>query len=518
MKKIKLVISFLALINLSLGTTVQAANNDVGLKEAFETLSKKNKLMDVWLEAREAFSQSERQAVDLFMLMNENLAMPKIEVLPTKQTDGSESYRVILNVNSKTISLEMKQDERFLFQLNGKNVSATDAVSISALVKIIKANEKNNSLNLSKINYGLGTKTLSSMSLEEKAKYILYVRRLVEAAQKVQMAHLPSTKTSSLKLEILKQLIGACAEAADDAAPQCLSKLGYISKMTPEKNCLEPLKPLSESVVLSNVQCFNKVDSLCNPLLYGLSQANNGSGLCLSSSEINTTTCAQKFKSDFAAKEQQNTVQRIVASLKTLKLQDGKTLAESDQLDGLLKDMLQSVNKSVAICKYAYEKDPKNRSVNCAELSDRLAAYNKFLIEKKREAVVASTPAPKPTEAQQPTKAPVEEAKGVKTNNKIEECSIWCSMTKFMKSDYGLIAGTVIGTAATIKLICATKNHILGLCNRKNSSTAASSTPPKNILPAPLFGISAEGSNPFSTDNSKTIMAPTAPQFSGGVQ
>lgn len=120
MKKIKLVISFLALINLSLGTTVQAANNDVGLKEAFETLSKKNKLMDVWLEAREAFSQSERQAVDLFMLMNENLAMPKIEVLPTKQTDGSESYRVILNVNSKTISLEMKQDERFLFQLNGK--------------------------------------------------------------------------------------------------------------------------------------------------------------------------------------------------------------------------------------------------------------------------------------------------------------------------------------------------------------------------------------------------------------
>ena len=361
------------------------------------------------------------------------------------------------------------------------------------------------------------------MSLEEKAKYILYVRRLVEAAQKVQMAQLPSAKTSSLKLEILKQLIGACAEAdikrdSYESLPQCLSKLGYISKMTPEKNCLEPLKPLSDNVVLSNVQCFNKADSLCNPLLYGLSQANNGSGLCLSSDELNTTTCAQKFKSDFAAKEQQNTVQRIVASLKTLKLQDGKTLAESDQLEGVLKDMLQSVNKSVAICKYAYEKDPKNSSTNCAELSDRLAAYNKFLIEKKREAVVASTPAPKPTEAQTPAKAPVEEAVGVKTGNKIEDCSIWCSMTKFMKSDYGLIAGTVIGTAATIKLICATKNHILGLCNRKNSSTAASSTPPKNILPAPLFGISAEGSNPFSTDNSKTIMAPTAPQFSGGVQ
>jgi hypothetical protein len=160
------------------------------------------------------------------------------------------------------------------------------------------------------------------------------------------------------------------------------------------------------------------------------------------------------------------------------------------------------VAKAISICGEAYNKDSSQMPSQCKELGDRQTAFNNFLMKAKVAAKASESPAPaeKPAAGKKdeaPKKAPVREAAGQPTYQKITECDIWCSMKKAATSTWGVAAGTVLATYTVCRLTkaCGTKKVV----QSSTSTTSSSST-----------GVS------FS-DLYQAPAAPSAPQYTGGV-
>lgn len=518
MSKMKLMVALISVLNWGVGQNTLAKAQGIQEKKSVEEqasqeiisfIAKNKTIADLWLQVREVFPAEDRQALDVFVLLNEDMPLPRLQVLPVHQTDGSPSMRLVLDSKDKSLSVEMKESEDNFIQINGHKLSRQQALSLGGLIQKISENSKNEKIKLSSLKNQIKIKEFAALNQQERALFLIQWRRLVESADRVlKNQRQQSDRFSSFRFEIFKQFLGACAQAAEGKATskfdakQCLSLLGYVSNLDKSNQCVEVSSALQSDPVFKNIKCADAVSAqLCNPLLYGLNQNNSGSGQCLTADDVKQgKSCAQKFPLD--PKNPQAEIDKMVMSLKALKLDGDKLLAnDAEKLKVVQENMRQMVAKALSICNEAYDKDATKMPSQCKELGDRQTAFNNFLMKAK---VAAKAEEPSSASQKQvadkkddgPKKAPVREASGQPTYQKITECDIWCSMKKAATSTWGIVAGTVLSTYAVCRVTkaCGTKKVVQNTTTSTTSSTGVSFS---DLYQAPV--------------------TPTAPQYTGGV-
>jgi hypothetical protein len=159
MNKMKLIVALISALNFGVGQSVQAkvshhaqekiSAEEGASQEIISFIAKNKTVADLWLQVREVFPIEERQDMDVFVLLNEDMLLPRVQVLPVRQTDGTRSTRLVLELKEKSLSVEMKESDENFLQINGQKLSRQQALSLGGLIQKISENLKSEKIKLS---------------------------------------------------------------------------------------------------------------------------------------------------------------------------------------------------------------------------------------------------------------------------------------------------------------------------------------------------------------------------------
>lgn len=329
------------------------------------------KLKDLYEKTKATLPQDLRFEIELYLEMNPNAVLPKIEMKTVKNgnkedlqlnfTEKGQSGSLLLSLKSgeigrlnyslkgKTYSKPMKVKDlvypvRFLTGLAGPGYARSEKVGFSQL---FNANQ------------------VAALKVQDRQRYQNHIRELLEAAEKVQQKHIlkkvtgnsgKERKTSMIEILISGDPAWANSTPKDGAA--CLT-MGWTGAF--KSGVCEPPKEAYRGSLLN--KCF-----VCNPAVYGREIC--GKTQIESGSDSTVGHCNSRIKEW----EQKNpTKDGTIGSIEALKkkMADGRAQNEALTLEvNKLLLLCQTEGIQDKECKDLREKVSQLRRDNCAFIDD----------------------------------------------------------------------------------------------------------------------------------------------------
>jgi hypothetical protein len=192
----------------------------------------KNKRMTVgefYSKIRPFYPMTQQRYLDLWMVENHGMQMPEIQVTTYKDSDDKEQIRLLLTKNGQTVSLSFNSNSREKFvKVNNTDLSRMDVLFFEnayrklakgdkVIAKDIQANRQTKPVLMGPTH--ITFEKYKRLSPRDKAAYLMRIRELLAAAQKVHDSFGSKKQASAEenKYEYFAQWIfGLQAQAVDD--------------------------------------------------------------------------------------------------------------------------------------------------------------------------------------------------------------------------------------------------------------------------------------------------------------
>lgn len=485
MHKIKQFLLTLTLLNLILEPVVFAKMNSQksSSREAIETLSytgNEQLFSTLWYSLRQDITPKERTFIDTWVLLNPDFKFPKSKIIKKSQRERSGNFKLSIQVDAETASIEFQNDKRGFAQVNGIKISQAESSSLNdSLAKLSKEKKLSrvSPMLLSKSPLSIDFPSFSSMKPYDKAVYFVNKRLLLESAQKVLAEKKKVAEIHSFKSLFILLMNGTAAQA--NSTHKCLDSAGFISEQNKDDgSCLITHRKTVGRY--SETSCMPHQVS-CNPILYG--------NVCGTSTP--GETCAER-----SPLREQNLKQDAEALIKSILATQGKSSWEINQYfrgqnisqqqfeyleEVISKDFNNYINEATKICEARSDKGE-----TCNELAERRLNFNSYLVDLKMNRVDS-------TKSQSFRKR----SEVLNIQNTEEECNWWCQ-NKGWAIPIGIASATLVGLCAFKKI------SFIDMCSKKKTVTAEGGSP---IIDSTM--------TTTTVDASVLPVAPTAPDYTG---
>lgn len=411
----------------------------------------------VWFKVRQALPASQRSFVDTWVLLHPQFKIPVVEGMNLKTASGENAIRLMLQLDAKLVSIELKDDHSSFAKLNGLPVAASETSEINeVLLKYAQRTQNTQAqpIPLSKAPLNVNAEVFVKMTSYERANLLVNRRLVYEAAARVLEARRASASYGAERAGIFSWLgFGSLAQA------------------------------FASTAGAANMSCA--ADQIqCDPVLYGINSSTSAP-YCVSKVK-SKPSCAvlSPLRKESLAKDGEALIQSILSAKaknsKELQAYLGHQQLSPAQFEYVHKTLFKEFNDTITEATKQCEKN-EDPSSDCQELIQRRLNFNTYMVDLKSryegEVQVAHNEKEKPSL--------------IATEAKTETCNWYCR-----NKSWALPVGIVGATILSIAGICATKKvSLFGLCTKSTSTASTTVIPTTVTATAPV--------------------APTAPDYSG---
>jgi hypothetical protein len=471
MKSLKALSIVVAVFNMTFPLNLFAVESgyDVQLMLQSPTVveAKEQRFATVWYKVRQSLPREQRTFIDTWVLLHPNFMLPVVEAVKVKSGNGDHAIRLMLQVESELVSIELKNENEGFAKLNGVGIAASETRAVNETLLRYSSRSISQSqttpkasaaVSLTQAPLSLDFASFSKMSSYEKANLLVNRRLLLESAQRV-LETKRSTTQKGRKVSLFSLFAFLTTAEAQDSKPT-------------NKN-----------------QCASYQVS-CDTSLYGVSTS-TGETFCgtqNSNSVKGGKTCAMlsPLRKESLSKDGEELIQSLLAargkSSKDIQAYLGTQQLSAAQFEYLEKTILQdfnrTINEATKLCEQSSAQEPA-----CEELLQRRVNFNSYLVDLKA----------KYEDSKAVAVAKNEKPNLIDIEPKTETCN-WVCRNKSWALPVGIVGATILSIAG----ICATKKvSFFGLCTKTSTTETASTT---------LIETTVTATAP---------VAPTAPDYTG---
>ncbi len=388
MKLIPFAASCLSAITLALSPLVEASAKaeqqsqivNQYLKETGLT-TKKLTVGQYWRSVRHGYPDDMRKLVDRWVAINHELMMPTFEANSFKDASGQEQVRVTMSDSGQSISMTYTSDEAFPFKVNAVSFSKKEINEhnlnkmMERLVKedssIKKYMDKTESAIMPR-NTVMGLADFNSLTVYQKAEYLIRLRKTMRAAQNVieKVGGHQALEDLNKKYQwvqnfffgdeagavVKKTTKAAAGPSIPEVGQECVVA-GYISVYGENKSCggnTSGRQNLQNQMQVYSASCSSSGAVPCNPLVYGFKSGSEA--FCVPPAQVKYATENCNSQSPIATPEDKK---RLIESFlnrkgKNIDLKfnaEGKISKEQyEQIKGYLGDLNGLIGQARGLC------------------------------------------------------------------------------------------------------------------------------------------------------------------------
>lgn len=359
---------------LAQGKAVQSNRQKVNEFMKSSGLSKGVTVGDYWKLVRHAYPAPLRGQVDLWVALNRNQMMPKVEATTVKDRNGVEQVRLTMNRDGKNLTVTLTGDKAKPMKVNNVVLTAkelTNYKSYSSLMKKIMTQDPTmkKALPMKPLavigrNPVLSFKEYKALTPRQRAEYLYNVRITVQAAQQVYKVKFGAQAANELERKYefaFKFLFGADAEAAKASSltgKPCVFA-GYLTLYGENGSCggeTEGAAHFKAAQKASIASCPGS-DVPCHPMVYGYKS--DGSNYCIphANRKVATSLCNKASPKD-TPQDKKRIIESYLAKRGknvNLVLVDGKVSQDQyAEISGYLTDLNKYIDEAIGEC----DRDP----------------------------------------------------------------------------------------------------------------------------------------------------------------
>lgn len=375
---------------------------------------------EYWQKVRHVYPESMRRDVDVWVSLNKNELMPKVDVTTYKDRNGQDQLRISLSKDGQVVTLTNTGDDDKNIKINNVTISKTEMFNHRIVAKkmaeqdpTVKKSLKSGKVSGLAKSVVLNFKEFSKLTARQKAEYMVRLRYAAEAAQNVYKAYygaqaLNDFNTSNKNQWALEFLLGEPAHAAGLTGKPCIIA-GWLGKYGENQSCGGKnlgANDLTTKMFESQAGCAGTAVA-CNPMVYGFAQG--GSAHCVPRADVKYATreCNKMspLRRDDPRKEGEDKKRIIESYLKTVKGQEinlvlndeGKISQDQfNQISAYLGDLQIYIDSAIATCETAPLKDIQKARQDqvsaCEEIRIRAFSLQTFVANPVPGVVIPPSP------------------------------------------------------------------------------------------------------------------------------
>lgn len=356
---------------LAQGKAVQTNREKINEFMKSSGLSKGVTVGEYWKLVRHAYPAPLRGQLDLWVALNRNQMMPKVEATTVKDRNGKEQVRLTMSRDGKNMTLTLTGDKAKPVKVNNVALTAkelTNYKSYGALAKKIMTEDPTmkKALPLKPLavigqNPVLSFKEYKALTPRQRAEYLYKVRMTVQAAQRVYKAKFGAQAAADIESKYqfaFEFLFGENAEAAKASSltgKPCVYA-GYLTLYGENGSCggqKEGEVHFKAAKSASIASCPGQ-DQPCHPMVYGYksdgsnyciphAQRKNATELCNGASKLNGPADKKRIIESYLAKRGKNV--NLVLDV------DGKVSeAQYSEISSYLTDLNKYIKDAIGEC------------------------------------------------------------------------------------------------------------------------------------------------------------------------